>query len=85
MPLPHPPTPLRSAAKKDGYAIHVYACNASMVDSSFTNADGDYLIVPQMGGCRCRSGDPVERWRWKRKLLFRRKQLLRWLCVGVKG
>ncbi|KAF5830236.1 RmlC-like cupin domain-containing protein [Dunaliella salina] len=41
-----------SAAMKDGFAIHVYACNTSMQDASFTNADGDYLIVPQFGALR---------------------------------
>ena len=39
----------RSAAQKDGYAIHVYACNSPMVDACLTNADGDMLIVPQQG------------------------------------
>ena len=32
-----------------GFAIHLYACNKSMGDVSFTNADGDFLIVPQLG------------------------------------
>ena len=32
-----------------GFAIHLYACNKSMGDVSFTNADGDFLIVPQTG------------------------------------
>ena len=32
-----------------GFAIHLYVCNKSMGDVSFTNADGDFLIVPQMG------------------------------------
>uniref|UniRef100_A0A7S0R9Z4 homogentisate 1,2-dioxygenase n=1 Tax=Chlamydomonas leiostraca TaxID=1034604 RepID=A0A7S0R9Z4_9CHLO len=41
-----------SAACKDGYAIHVYACNASMTDSCLANADGDLLIVPQQGTLR---------------------------------
>lgn len=34
---------------RHGLAIHVYACNASMVHESFYNADGDFLIVPQEG------------------------------------
>lgn len=38
----------RSAARKDGYAIHLYACSASMGDSCLANADGDFLIVPQL-------------------------------------
>lgn len=40
--------PARSAARKDGYAIHVYAASASMADSCLANADGDFLIVPQL-------------------------------------
>nr|XP_031844094.1 homogentisate 1,2-dioxygenase isoform X1 [Nomia melanderi] len=32
-----------------GVAIHVYLCNASMGDKAFYNADGDFLIVPQLG------------------------------------
>ncbi len=32
-----------------GNAIHLYACNQSMDASYFQNADGDMLIVPQMG------------------------------------
>ncbi|KAJ7570177.1 hypothetical protein O6H91_01G109000 [Diphasiastrum complanatum] len=34
---------------RHGYAIHMYAANASMEDSAFANADGDFLIVPQQG------------------------------------
>ncbi|XP_053986971.1 homogentisate 1,2-dioxygenase isoform X1 [Hylaeus volcanicus] len=34
---------------RQGVAIHVYLCNASMRDKAFYNADGDYLIVPQLG------------------------------------
>jgi homogentisate 1,2-dioxygenase len=30
-------------------ATHVYNCNASMVNTSFCNADGDLLIVPSTG------------------------------------
>jgi len=32
-----------------GVAIHLYAANASMHDEFFANADGEMLIVPQMG------------------------------------
>jgi len=32
-----------------GIAIHVYACNRSMRDRWFYNADGEMLIVPQQG------------------------------------
>ncbi len=38
-----------------GSAVHVYACNASMEDSYFQNADGDFLIVPQMGRLELRT------------------------------
>mmetsp|Transcript_34983 Transcript_34983/g.93627 ORF Transcript_34983/g.93627 Transcript_34983/m.93627 type:complete len:289 (-) Transcript_34983:792-1658(-) len=34
---------------KEGCAIHMYTCNASMGDKCFTNSDGDMLIVPQVG------------------------------------
>ncbi|GKZ01272.1 hypothetical protein MPSEU_001078200 [Mayamaea pseudoterrestris] len=33
----------------DGLSIYLYACNSNMVDESFYNADGDFLIVPQQG------------------------------------
>ncbi|MGA3009513.1 MAG: homogentisate 1,2-dioxygenase [Terracidiphilus sp.] len=32
-----------------GVAIHIYAANASMTDRFFLNADGEMLIVPQLG------------------------------------
>lgn len=44
-----------SAAVKDGYAIHVYAFNADMERSCLANADGDMLIVPQLGELRVKS------------------------------
>ncbi|XP_019770431.2 homogentisate 1,2-dioxygenase isoform X2 [Dendroctonus ponderosae] len=34
---------------KLGLAIHVYSCNSPMKNRAFYNADGDFLIVPQMG------------------------------------
>lgn len=34
---------------KSGIAIHMYVANVSMVDKSFYNSDGDFLIVPQEG------------------------------------
>ena len=40
-----------SAARKEGYAIHIYTATESMVDSCLANADGDFLIVPQQGRC----------------------------------
>ncbi|XP_030758700.1 homogentisate 1,2-dioxygenase [Sitophilus oryzae] len=33
---------------KNGLAVHVYSCNASMKNRAFYNADGDFLIVPQL-------------------------------------
>ncbi|MCC6328807.1 MAG: homogentisate 1,2-dioxygenase [Acidobacteria bacterium] len=33
-----------------GIAVHIYACNADMTDRYFYNADGEMLIVPEMGG-----------------------------------
>jgi homogentisate 1,2-dioxygenase len=38
-----------------GYAVHLYAANADMVDRSFSTADGDLLIVPQLGTLDCRT------------------------------
>jgi len=35
-----------------GVAIHLYAMNVSMKDRFFANADGEMLIVPQMGTVR---------------------------------
>jgi len=34
---------------KSGLAIHMYACNASMVDKALHNSDGDFLIVSARG------------------------------------
>lgn len=34
---------------KAGIKIFLYACNANMVDCSFTSSDGDFLIVPEHG------------------------------------
>ena len=36
-------------AMQTGIAIHLYAANASMHDRFFSNADGEMLIVPQLG------------------------------------
>ncbi len=38
-----------SAECKDGLAIHIYAFDAPMADRAFCNADGDLLLVPQLG------------------------------------
>jgi homogentisate 1,2-dioxygenase len=32
-----------------GYAVHGYAANADMSERAFSNADGDMLVVPQLG------------------------------------
>ncbi|XP_018335123.1 homogentisate 1,2-dioxygenase [Agrilus planipennis] len=34
---------------KVGLAIHIYSCNVPMKNRGFYNADGDFLIVPQVG------------------------------------
>ena len=39
-------------ATGDGVAIHLYAANRSMADRVFMNADGELLIVPEVGGLR---------------------------------
>ena len=44
-----------SAATKDGYAVHVYTFNADMERSCMANADGDFLIVPQLGELRVKT------------------------------
>ena len=33
---------------RNGLAVHVYGCNASMTDSCLQNADGDFLIGNQI-------------------------------------
>jgi homogentisate 1,2-dioxygenase len=40
------------AAGQTGMAVHVYACNRSMRDRYFYDADGELLVVPQLGGLR---------------------------------
>jgi homogentisate 1,2-dioxygenase len=37
------------ATMHSGVAIHIYACNRSMTDRFFYSADGELLIVPQLG------------------------------------
>jgi len=41
-----------SAASQAGIGIHLYAANRSMQDRFFYNADGELLIVPQLGRLR---------------------------------
>lgn len=36
-------------SSRTGLAIHVYVANTSMENAAFYNADGDFLIVPQLG------------------------------------
>jgi homogentisate 1,2-dioxygenase len=43
------------ASAQNGIAIHVYACNTSMKDRYFYNADGEMLIVAQVGGLLIRT------------------------------
>lgn len=38
-----------SARQQCGVAIHVYRANRSMTDRAFSNADGEFLILPQEG------------------------------------
>jgi homogentisate 1,2-dioxygenase len=42
-------------AMQTGVGIHVYAANASMQDRFFYDADGELLIVPQLGSLRIRT------------------------------
>ena len=39
-----------SARLRRGFAVHVYAANRGMEERCFTNADGDLLILPELGG-----------------------------------
>ncbi|KAK9857622.1 hypothetical protein WJX84_011130 [Apatococcus fuscideae] len=38
-----------SASSKSGFAVHMYAATAPMEERCLTNADGDFLLVPQTG------------------------------------
>jgi homogentisate 1,2-dioxygenase len=38
-----------SAERRRGYAVHLYAANRNMEDRAFVNADGDLLILPELG------------------------------------
>ena len=56
LPLPSAPTDfidglitMAVAAISPARRVHLYACNASMRDRFFYNADGETLVVPQMG------------------------------------
>ncbi|QOW24860.1 homogentisate 1,2-dioxygenase [Lysobacter sp. H23M47] len=62
LPMPEPPTDFAeglftmagngSAEAQAGIGIHLYAANRSMQDRFFYNADGELLIVPQLGRLR---------------------------------
>ncbi len=38
-----------NACEQKGVAIHLYTANKSMTDTFYYNADGDFLIVPEVG------------------------------------
>lgn len=44
-----------STATQAGIGVHIYACNRSMTDRYFYNADGELLIVPETGRLRLRT------------------------------
>ena len=44
-----------AAEARAGLAIHMYAFNAGMGATVFSNADGEMLLVPQVGGLRLRT------------------------------
>ena len=43
------------AGMRKGAAVHLYAANADMVDTAFSNVDGDLLIVPERGRLHLRT------------------------------
>jgi len=43
------------AAAQSGIAIHIYAANRSMQDRFFYNADGEMLLLPQLGRLRVKT------------------------------
>ncbi len=56
LPIPAEPTDfvdgLITIAGNEGIGVHVYTANRSMQDRFFYNADGELLIVPQLGRLR---------------------------------
>jgi len=38
-----------SVERRRGYAVHLYSANRNMEDRAFTNADGDLVILPELG------------------------------------
>ncbi|OBX35214.1 homogentisate 1,2-dioxygenase [Halomonas elongata] len=65
VPLPEAPTDFidgllsvavnGNADAQRGCGVHVYACNRDMTERFFYDADGELLIVPQLGGLRLRT------------------------------
>ncbi len=63
LPLPETPTDFIDGmvtlagngdpAMQTGVAVHLYAANRSMEDRFFYNADGEMLLVPQLGHLQC--------------------------------
>jgi homogentisate 1,2-dioxygenase len=62
LPLPSAPTDFidglftlggaGSARSRRGYAVHLYAANRSMEDRAFYDADGELLVLPELGALR---------------------------------
>ncbi len=44
-----------ASSAQAGMAVHLYACNQSMKNRSFYDADGEILIVPQLGGLQIKT------------------------------
>jgi homogentisate 1,2-dioxygenase len=42
-----------SVSEQTGMAMHVYTANRSMTNRAFSNADGEFVIIPQQGDIRC--------------------------------
>jgi len=42
-------------SQRRGAAVHLYAANADMVDTAFSNIDGDLLVVPEHGRLHVRT------------------------------
>ncbi|MFG6139020.1 homogentisate 1,2-dioxygenase [Halomonas sp. B23F22_10] len=65
LPLPEAPTDFLDglltvavngdAATQTGCGVHLYACNRDMTERFFYDADGELLIVPQLGALRLRT------------------------------
>src|SRR6185436_3912223 len=42
-----------------GYAVHLYAMNASMTERCLSDNDGDLLLLPELGRLECRTEQGV--------------------------